>query len=196
MYTSVQRVYSISRLHCTIVNVPLVYYLILIGNLDPEIDEKYLFDTFSAFGIILQTPKILREPETGMSKGIAFVNFASFDASDAAMEALNGQFLSNRAIRISYSFKKDGKGERHGAAAERLLASKQPVFQDDKPHKYFSDIPHFHNYLTFNHGIQRTQSGQTLIFPQNVVPMVHSSLHFQSTNLTTESPSLWITPYK
>ena len=39
---------------------------IFIGNLDPEVDEKLLYDTFSAFGVILQTPKIQRDPETGM----------------------------------------------------------------------------------------------------------------------------------
>ncbi|KAJ8941388.1 hypothetical protein NQ318_011825 [Aromia moschata] len=32
---------------------------IFIGNLDPEVDEKLLYDTFSAFGVILQTPKKL-----------------------------------------------------------------------------------------------------------------------------------------
>lgn len=31
---------------------------IFIGNLDPEVDEKLLYDTFSAFGVILQTPKV------------------------------------------------------------------------------------------------------------------------------------------
>ena len=31
---------------------------IFIGNLDPEIDEKLLYDIFSAFGVILQTPKV------------------------------------------------------------------------------------------------------------------------------------------
>eukprot|EP00106_Octopus_bimaculoides_P023167 XP_014790609.1 PREDICTED: splicing factor 3B subunit 4-like [Octopus bimaculoides] len=30
---------------------------IFIGNLDPEVDEKLLYDTFSAFGVILQIPK-------------------------------------------------------------------------------------------------------------------------------------------
>nr|AAW25960.1 SJCHGC01449 protein [Schistosoma japonicum] len=49
---------------------------IFIGNLDPEVDEKLLYDTFSAFGVILQTPKIMRDPETGNSKGYAFINFA------------------------------------------------------------------------------------------------------------------------
>ena len=42
---------------------------IFIGNLDPEVDEKLLYDTFSAFGVILTTPKIQRDPETGNSKG-------------------------------------------------------------------------------------------------------------------------------
>ena len=31
---------------------------VFIGNLDPEIDEKLLYDIFSAFGVILQTPKV------------------------------------------------------------------------------------------------------------------------------------------
>lgn len=114
---------------------------VFIGNLDPEVDEKLLYDTFSAFGVILQTPKIMRDPETGNSKGYAFVNFASFDASDAAIEAMNGQYLCNRAITISYAFKKDAKGERHGSAAERLLASQNPLAQSDRPHQLFADSP-------------------------------------------------------
>jgi len=114
---------------------------IFIGNLDPEVDEKLLYDTFSAFGVILQTPKIMRDPTTGNSKGFAFINFASFDASDAAIEAMNGQYLCNRPITISYAFKKDSKGERHGSAAERLLAAQNPLAQTDRPHQLFADAP-------------------------------------------------------
>uniref|UniRef100_A0A8C5TE19 Splicing factor 3B subunit 4 n=1 Tax=Malurus cyaneus samueli TaxID=2593467 RepID=A0A8C5TE19_9PASS len=114
---------------------------IFIGNLDPEIDEKLLYDTFSAFGVILQTPKIMRDPDTGNSKGYAFINFASFDASDAAIEAMNGQYLCNRPITVSYAFKKDSKGERHGSAAERLLAAQNPLSQADRPHQLFADAP-------------------------------------------------------
>ncbi|XP_022090496.1 splicing factor 3B subunit 4-like [Acanthaster planci] len=114
---------------------------IFIGNLDPEIDEKLLYDTFSAFGVILQTPKIMRDPDTGNSKGYAFINFASFEAADAAIEAMNSQYLCNRAITISYAFKKDSKGERHGSAAERLLAAQNPLSQADRPHQLFADSP-------------------------------------------------------
>ncbi|GFQ76591.1 splicing factor 3B subunit 4 [Trichonephila clavata] len=114
---------------------------IFIGNLDPEVDEKLLYDTFSAFGVILQTPKIMRDPETGNSKGYAFINFASFEASDAAIEAMNGQYLCNRPITISYAFKKESKGERHGSAAERLLAAQNPLSHADRPHQLFADAP-------------------------------------------------------
>ncbi|KAI0236393.1 Splicing factor 3B subunit 4 [Lamellibrachia satsuma] len=114
---------------------------IFIGNLDPEVDEKLLYDTFSAFGVILQTPKIMRDPDTGNSKGYAFINFASFEAADMAIEAMNGQYLCNRAIAISYAFKKDSKGERHGSAAERLLAVQNPLSQADRPHQLFADAP-------------------------------------------------------
>jgi RNA recognition motif-containing protein len=85
--------------------------------------------------------KIMRDPESGNSKGFAFINFASFEASDAAMEAMNGQYLCNRPIAISYAFKKDSKGERHGSAAERLLAAQNPLSQADRPHQLFADAP-------------------------------------------------------
>ena len=65
----------------------------------------------------------MRDPETGNSKGFAFINFASFEASDAAMEAMNGQYLCNRPITISYAFKKESKGERHGSAAGMMTLS-------------------------------------------------------------------------
>ncbi len=32
---------------------------LFIGNLDPEVDEKMLYDTFSSFGYIVATPKVL-----------------------------------------------------------------------------------------------------------------------------------------
>jgi hypothetical protein len=41
---------------------------LFIGNLSPDVDEKLLYDTFSAFGVIITTPKIMRDPETGVSK--------------------------------------------------------------------------------------------------------------------------------
>lgn len=90
---------------------------LFIGNLSLEVDEKLLYDTFLVFGNISQTPKIARDESTGASKGFGFVSFDDFEASDKAMEQMNGQFLRNQQITVSYAYKKEGKGEKHGSEA-------------------------------------------------------------------------------
>jgi splicing factor 3B subunit 4 len=78
----------------------------------PPIFLQLLYDTFSAFGVIINTPKLMRDPDTGNSKGFGFVSYDCFEASDAAIEAMNGQYLCNRQITVSYAYKKDTKGKR------------------------------------------------------------------------------------
>ncbi|CAO2830279.1 unnamed protein product [Amaranthus hypochondriacus] len=114
---------------------------LFVGNLDPDVDEKLLYDTFSAFGVIVTNPKIMRDPETGNSRGFGFISYDSFDASDAAIEAMNGQYLCNRQITVSYAYKKDTKGERHGTPAERVLAASNPGVQKSRPHTLFASGP-------------------------------------------------------
>eukprot|EP00164_Ancoracysta_twista_P011949 GFYU01018612.1.p1 GENE.GFYU01018612.1~~GFYU01018612.1.p1 ORF type:complete len:319 (-),score=74.15 GFYU01018612.1:344-1300(-) len=109
---------------------------LFIGNLDSEVDEKMLYDTFSAFGAILGTPKVMRDPETGESRGFGFVSYNSFEAADAAIETMNSQFLYNRSLNVTYAYKKDTKGERHGTQAERLLAANRGA--TSKPNTMFA----------------------------------------------------------
>mmetsp|Transcript_24334 Transcript_24334/g.43872 ORF Transcript_24334/g.43872 Transcript_24334/m.43872 type:complete len:369 (+) Transcript_24334:36-1142(+) len=120
---------------------------LFIGNLDPsDVDEKLLYDTFSAFGTIIKPPKIMRDDMTNQSKGFGFVSFDAFEASDLAIECMHNQYLCNRQITVQYAFKKasslttgegndmvaeGGRGptgmpERHGSRAERMLAAANP----------------------------------------------------------------------
>ena len=62
---------------------------IFIGNLDSEVDEKLLYDTFVAFGSINESPKIMRDPDTGRSKGYGFISYDNFQSSDLAIEVIN-----------------------------------------------------------------------------------------------------------
>jgi splicing factor 3B subunit 4 len=111
---------------------------LFVGNLDRDVDDQLLFSTFSAFGHVLEA-KVMRDDSSNV-RGFGFVNFSSFEASDAAIEAMNGQYLNNKQLVVSYAFKKDGsKGDRHGSQAERSLASSKasgtgPI----KMHTYFS----------------------------------------------------------
>jgi splicing factor 3B subunit 4 len=110
---------------------------LFVGNLAPSVDEQTLYATFGAFGGIAVT-KIMRDPDNGESKGFGFVNFDSFEAADGAIAAMNGQYLAERPIVVQYAFRKDAKGERHGSAAERLLASAMSGGRKDGPHTMFS----------------------------------------------------------
>ncbi|KAJ2161463.1 Splicing factor 3B subunit 4 [Coemansia sp. RSA 552] len=101
---------------------------IFVGNLDPEVDEKLVFDTFGAFGPLASSAVHMARDQQGQSRGFAFVSFASFEAADRAIAAMDNQYLANQPVRVNYAFKKDTPGERHGSAAERLLAaSAQPT---------------------------------------------------------------------
>ena len=104
---------------------------LFIGGLSPEIDEAYLHDTFSSFGPVA---------ETGVSKGFGFVAFDTFASADSAIAAMNGQYLGNRPISLSYAQKKDRQTgaslETHGSAAERLLADlKRKNLPQTLPHQ-------------------------------------------------------------
>jgi hypothetical protein len=62
-------------------------FFLTAGNLDPMVDEKMLYDVFSAFGFIIHTPKVMRDPDsTSVQKNFGFVSYDSFDASDAAIQ--------------------------------------------------------------------------------------------------------------
>ncbi|KAJ5779040.1 hypothetical protein N7457_006760 [Penicillium paradoxum] len=95
---------------------------LFIGNLDPMVTEQVLYDTFNRFGNLVNLPKIARD-DNNLSKGYGFVSFADFESSDAAISNMNGQYLMNKQVSVQYAYKKDGKGERHGDEAERMLAA-------------------------------------------------------------------------
>ena len=120
---------------------------LFVGGLDPDVDEKVLYDTFTAFGVLVGQTKVMRDPDTGNSKGFGFVAYDCFEASDAAIDAMHGQFLMNRPLVVQYAYKKDTKNERHGTPAERLLAAQRRLQSGNggtalpRPHTNFSAGP-------------------------------------------------------
>ena len=69
---------------------------IFIKNLDKNIDNKALYDTFSAFGNILTCEIAL--DENGISKGYGYVHFETQEAADQTIEKVNGMLLNDQKV--------------------------------------------------------------------------------------------------
>jgi polyadenylate-binding protein len=73
---------------------------IFIKNLDEQIDNKALHDTFAAFGNVLSC-KVATD-EHGRSKGYGFVHYETAEAADNAIKAVNGMLLNDKKVYVGH----------------------------------------------------------------------------------------------
>ena len=79
-----------------------------VGNFPYSVDESQLREMFSAYGEI-QDIALIKDRETGRSKGFAFITFASQQAAEKALE-LNGKDVDGRAIKVNMAQEKESRG--------------------------------------------------------------------------------------
>jgi len=79
---------------------------IFIKNLDKTIDNKMLYDTFSAFGNILSCK--VNVNLAGESKGYGFVHFETEEAAVKAIEKLDGMLMNDKKVFVG-RFKSRGE---------------------------------------------------------------------------------------
>lgn len=71
---------------------------VYIKNLDKSIDNKSLYDTFSAFGNILSCK--IAVDENGEPKGFGFVHFETEEAANTAITRVDGMLLNQKKVFV------------------------------------------------------------------------------------------------
>lgn len=73
---------------------------IYVGNLSYHTTEEYLETAFSAHGTV-QSVSVIRDRQTGKSRGFGFVEMDNEEEGSAAIEALNGMQLDGRTLTVN-----------------------------------------------------------------------------------------------
>ncbi|NXW44884.1 EPAB protein, partial [Nyctiprogne leucopyga] len=101
---------------------------IFIKNLDDSIDNKALYDTFSAFGNILSCKVVCDE---NGSRGYGFVHFETHEAATRAIETMNGMLLNDRKVFVGHFKSRKEREAEFGARAMEFTNVYIKNFGDD-----------------------------------------------------------------
>jgi len=91
---------------------------IFIKNLDKNIDNKGLYDTFSAFGNILSCK--ISTDQKGQSRGYGFVHYETKEAAQEAIAKVNGMMLNDKKVFVGEFMSKKERLEKLGDQARKF----------------------------------------------------------------------------
>jgi RNA recognition motif-containing protein len=93
---------------------------IFVENLTVNTTEQTLRAAFEAFGHVL-TVKVVADRDTGVPRGLAFVEMGSDVEAHAAIAGLNGKMIDGRVIHVNEARPKeiDGSAVRHQMRSHR-----------------------------------------------------------------------------
>ncbi|XP_016407296.1 embryonic polyadenylate-binding protein B-like [Sinocyclocheilus rhinocerous] len=110
---------------------------IFIKNMDESIDNKALYDTFSAFGNILSCKVVCDE---NGSKGYGFVHFETQEAANRAIETMNGMLLNDRKVFVGHFKSRKEREAELGAKAMEFTNVYIKNFSEDIDHEKLKSI--------------------------------------------------------
>ncbi|KAL2232082.1 UNVERIFIED_CONTAM: Polyadenylate-binding protein 3 [Sesamum indicum] len=89
------------------------YANLFIKNLDPSIDHKALYETFSAFGNVLSCKVAVDTNEN--SKGYGFVQFDKEEAAQTAIKRLNGMLINDKQVYVGTFVRRQERNQAKGS---------------------------------------------------------------------------------
>ena len=80
-----------------------------VGNLAFDVTETELQDAFASYGKVSDV-NMIKDRETGQSRGFAFVEMPDAQEAKAAIEGLNLERLQGRSITVNEARPRDNRG--------------------------------------------------------------------------------------
>ena len=80
---------------------------IYVGNLSFQTTDEDLKATFVAFGQV-ESARVVKDRDTGRSRGFGFVEMPSKPEAEAALKGLNGKDVGGRALTVNESKPREG----------------------------------------------------------------------------------------
>jgi len=80
-----------------------------VGNLSFQTTEEELMDLFSQAGTV-ESASLVTDRDTGRSRGFAFVEMATKEEGDAAINQFNGVEIGGRALTVNEARPKESRG--------------------------------------------------------------------------------------
>lgn len=119
---------------------------IFIKNLDKNIDNKGLYDTFSAFGNILSC-KIATDGKGG-SRGYGFVHYETKEAAQEAIAKVNSMMLNDKKVFVGEFMSKRERLEKLGDQAKKFKNVFVKNFGDTLDHDKLIEMFSKHGEIT------------------------------------------------
>ncbi|KAH8355004.1 hypothetical protein KR093_003751 [Drosophila rubida] len=112
---------------------------VFIKNLDKTIDNKAIYDTFSAFGNILSC-KVATD-EKSNSKGYGFVHFETEEAANTSIDKVNGMLLNGKKVYVGKFIPRKEREKELGEKAKLFtnvyVKNFTEEFDDEKLKEFF-----------------------------------------------------------
>ena len=85
--------------------------ILYVGNIPEEVEEKELKSLFNSYKSLVST-KIVKDKNSGVSKGFAFIEFEDNKDGQNAMEKFNKYELHGMALKVSEANVKSKRPQR------------------------------------------------------------------------------------
>ena len=84
---------------------------LFVGNLPYSMTDEDLERAFAEYGSV-ESAVVIRDRETGRSRGFGFVEMASSEEAEAAQKALDGSDVDGRPLRVNEAHPRESRPRR------------------------------------------------------------------------------------